>query len=236
MLLSVDGTKSSLQLAAEVLPQALLEVTSSFDVSAKWAATTKASIVPIAFYKRYTADTTLPHCEYFFVIDQANTVKLDAHMNISPNYSAVRAIMQQSVGSAFEITSSNRLDDGHTFQLTLTNLEHKKLSIAFTSRELFLQWNDALREALSEVIFQNIFALKTRTDSFVFQRAIETAILRYQTITHADNIFHQRVKSIWNIKLELQEILDLLTMDPKSITQEEVVDLLCRLDAEPVSA
>ncbi len=108
------------------------------------------------------------------------------------------------------------------------------MALRFLSPDAFLIWHQAIRDAIASLIFQNIFLTNPRTEGFVFQRSIETAILRYQTLVSDSNTHFLRIKSIWNIKIELQEILDLLSKDPKSITREEVKDLLSRIDREPV--
>jgi hypothetical protein len=88
-----------------------------------------------------------------------------------------------------------------------------------------------LVNAIAELLFYDTF----RYPSNDIQPAIESSLHRYQALVHDKNIYYQRMKNIWISKIAVQEILNRISSNAKSVAREEVQLLLHHINSEIVS-
>ena len=121
----------------------------------------------------------------------------------------------------------------HDNTFSLTNREGKVLYIRLASKEKFQSWHKAFREALAEMIFTQSFRFTTKSALSI--RKIELGIKKGSQLVPPANCHLLRAKRVWNVKVELSDLVKRLTKNPHSVSREQVQGFLSTAEIDRVS-
>jgi hypothetical protein len=184
------------------------------------------------------------------LVCNGQVIKIVSTMTVSPD------LQQQQVAS---INSEKPNNDSEVTILTLRNsADNSIISIQFNKlnksssgnndnnqKKLptmsskqptcnnFRRWQTCLCEAVANTIFIN--AYRTKYDGSMSLRAVEAAINQCEHVyVSSEHAVIQRAKRIWNLKVEIHQVLATLSTDPMKYSQEQLYELICRAEREQV--
>jgi hypothetical protein len=184
------------------------------------------------------------------LVCNGQVIKIVSTMTVSPD------LQQQQVAS---INSEKPNNDSEVTILTLRNsADNSIISIQFNklnksssgnndnnqkklptmsskqqTSNNFRRWQTCLCEAVANTIFIN--AYRTKYDGSMSLRAVEAAINQCEHVyVSSEHAVIQRAKRIWNLKVEIHQVLATLSTDPMKYSQEQLYELICRAEREQV--
>ena len=119
--------------------------------------------------------------------------------------------------------TTNLFTDDKTF--SIVSKDGKYLSIRLSNRETYLRWHHAIRESIAELIFTRAFQLHP-IDKTLSIRRLELALQRGHLLVLPANCHFLRAKRLWNVKMDLNEIVNRILENPTTISREEVIQFL----------
>lgn len=177
-----------------------------------------SSAIPSALISRPVEEITT-----FTLAIGSIRIPIIGSMNLSPNLESLTLSegAEQRPGQELENTFSISSKDGKT------------LHVRLLSKALFSKWHLAFREAIAELIFTHSFQY-TREGHLSIRR-IEIAIKRGGLLVLPAHCHILRAKRLWNIKIDLNEIVCRLNRDNTSLSREDVQLFLRRAEVDRVS-
>lgn len=125
------------------------------------------------------------------------------------------------------------LEDDHDRSISINTREGKHVIVKLSTSELFLEWHHAFAEAMAELIFSQAF--KHNSTGTLSAQRLEVAMRRASRLVPVANCHWLRAKRLWNVKIELQEILRRLEVDIHSITRDHVRNFILNSEIDRVS-
>eukprot|EP01031_Cornospumella_fuschlensis_P031967 gene31967-38654_t len=124
--------------------------------------------------------------------------------------------------------------ENHDHTISINTKDGKYVIIKLDSLVSFKEWHKSLCDALAEMIFTNAF---TYNSVHILSPAkLEVAMKRASRLVPTCNCHMLRAKRLWNIKMELLEILHRLDQDLTSLTKEHVHNFLAGSDVDRLIA
>lgn len=120
----------------------------------------------------------------------------------------------------------------HDHTISITTKDGKYVIIKLDTLDIFTEWHKSLCDALAEMIFTNAFAFNSV--HILSPAKLEVAMKRASRLVPPCNCHMLRAKRLWNIKMELLEILHRLDQDITSLTKEHVHNFLAGSDVDRV--
>ncbi|RYH30228.1 hypothetical protein EON65_05830 [archaeon] len=122
--------------------------------------------------------------------------------------------------------------ENHDHTISINTKDGKHVIIKLDNLTIFTEWHRSLCDALAEMIFINAFAYNSV--HILSPAKLEVAMKRAARLVPACNCHMLRAKRLWNIKMELLEILHRLDQDMTSLTREHVHNFLACSDVDRV--
>jgi hypothetical protein len=123
-------------------------------------------------------------------------------------------------------------DKEHDNTFSVMDKDGRNMYIRLPSKADFNEWHKAVREALAELAFTDSF--QKDDNNMLSIRKIESAIQRSILLVPPGNCHVLRAKKLWNLKMELSDLVHRIEMNEQTVSREEARAFIKAADTDRV--